>query len=95
MVALFMFRRTTISVFITVMLRMADMVIDLTALTGLGRAFMAAGVGATAGEDATGIETESMRQNRMLKLAQHFDRCGNDNETRKTVNRTHDPYRDC
>lgn len=67
MVVLFMFRRTTISVFITVMLRMADMVIDSTALTGIGLTSMAVGVGAMDGEDVIGIETEVICQERVLR----------------------------
>lgn len=53
MVARSMFRRTTISVFITVMLRMAGMV---TVITDLDLILTAGAEGATVGEDMVGIE---------------------------------------
>ncbi|MDO9048259.1 MAG: hypothetical protein Q7U66_11055 [Methylobacter sp.] len=71
MAAPFMLDRTTMSVFITIMLPTADMVMDLTAITDLGHAFTA-GAGEAmvmaeagevmAGEDVVGIETEIMHQ---------------------------------
>lgn len=60
MVVPFMFRRTIISVFPTVMSHMmdTDMAIDFTALAGLDRTLTAGGEGAMAGEDMVGIDTE-------------------------------------
>jgi hypothetical protein len=57
MVVPFMFRRTIISVFITVTLRMADIAIDFTALTGLDRMLtVGEGGGILVGEDMADID---------------------------------------
>ena len=74
MVVPFMIRRIPITL-ITVMPRMTDMgmVIDLTAITGLGHAFTA-GVGeAMAGEDMVGIETEILHKDHRLIQGERMD----------------------
>ena len=70
-----MFRRTTISVFLTATPRMvADMV---TVITGLDRILTAGAEGATAGEgmageDVAGIETEVIYQDQRLRMTAMF-----------------------
>lgn len=68
MVVLFMFRRTTISVFIPVMPHMADTVINFTALKDLGLALTAGEGGAMAGEDMAGIEAKEDQRIRMAVI---------------------------
>jgi hypothetical protein len=60
MVVPFMFRRTTISVFIMVTPRMSGIALDYMALTGLGRILTVGVAGATAGEGVDGIEVKEI-----------------------------------
>jgi len=72
MVVPFMLRRTTMSAFLSIMPPTADMVMDFTAITGLGHASTAGAGGVMAGgvmdgevmvgEDVGGVEAEIMRQ---------------------------------